>query len=397
MEIRIRLPRPHPNQQKVLDSKAKKKVLLAGRRFGKSLIAQVISITRMLNKQKIAYVTPTFDLAKTFYNEVVKLLPTELITTNNKSELFIELITGGSLKFYSGESLSRFRGNKYHYIIIDEAAHIPNLKEEYGESILPTLIDYNGDLLLISTPRGKELFYSLFQQGLNKENGYESFQFTSYDNPHLSKESIDELIKNLTQHQFNQEILAIAGENSNNPIGTDNIKNNVAELSSLPPVVFGIDLAKYNDFTVITGLDSNGHMCYYNRFQKPWELTKDIIISLSKEFPLIPIYVDSTGVGDVVVEQLQLTCNNINGFKFTTESKPKIIYQLIKDIEAGLIKYNEQTANEMHTFEYKYSSTGHITFNAQSGYFDDSICSLAIANWYLNEAKQSAGWKLYFT
>lgn len=396
-EIQIRLPKPHINQQKVIDSNAKYKVLLAGRRFGKSLIAQVIALSRMLQGQKVAYVTPTFDLARTFFNEVLKLLPAEIVKTDNKTELHIELITGGTLKFYSGESLSRFRGNKFHYVIIDEAAHIPNLKDEFGESILLTLADYNGDLLLISTPKGKEFFYSCYQKGLNKEEGYESFHFTTYDNPYLSKKAIDDLKKNLTQFQINQEILAIAGENANSPIATESIMaNTITNLTDKPAVVMGIDLAKYNDYTVIVGLDENGGMCYYHRFQKPWELTKLFISEIAALYPNVPFYVDSTGVGDVVVEQLQLNNTNIHGFKFTTESKPKIIYQLIKDIEAGKLKFNEATAVEMYTYEYKYSSTGHISFNARQGYFDDSIAALAIANYHRSEAIAAANWSLHF-
>ena len=75
MNIDIKLPRPHQNQQTILDSQAKYKVILAGRRFGKSLLSQITCITRMLKGQKTAYLTPTFDLARTFFSEFSKKLP----------------------------------------------------------------------------------------------------------------------------------------------------------------------------------------------------------------------------------------------------------------------------------------------------------------------------------
>lgn len=393
-EIKIILPKPHIYQQQVIDSTARFKVLLCGRRWGKTLVALIIAINKMLSGQRIAYVTPSFDLARNFYSELLKILPEQLIKSDNKSDLTIELITGGVIKFFSGESLERFRGYKFHYVIVDEAAFINDLKSSWHSSIRPTLSDYQGGALFISTPRGKEFFYSLYLKGKDVlETEYKSFHFPSNTNPYFPKDEFEAVKKSLPTFQFNQEYLAIAGENSNNPFGTDNINRNIiTTLSTNPTVVFGIDLAKYSDFSSITGLDSNGVMSYFDRFQLPWNLTQNKIEQLPSDILKI---VDSTGVGDVVYENLQNTCSNIIGFKFTAESKPKIIYELIRDVEQGNVKYNEVTANEMHTYEYKYSSTGHIKFEAQSGYNDDTICSLAIANHHRNEAIQSQGWKLY--
>lgn len=394
MVIEIKLPQPHKGQQEVIDSNARWRILLCGRRWGKSLVARIEAIKHMLKGNQVAYVTPTFDLAKTFYNLIVETLPDAIIKTNNKSELFIELITGGSIKFYSGEALERFRGHDYDFIIIDEAAFIPNLKEEWDSSIRPTLSDRMGTALFISTPKGKEFFFSLFQKGQERIEGYQSFHFASNTNPYFPQEEFEQAKASLPMIVFNQEYLAIAGENQNNPFGTDNINRNIIqELSTEPTVVYGIDLAKYNDYTVVVGLDINGKMTYYDRYQLPWTLTQNRIEQLPSNILKV---VDSTGVGDVVLENLYQTCQSISGFKFTTESKPKIIYQLIKDVEQGLISYNQITADEMHVYEYKYSSTGHISFNAQAGYHDDSICALAIANHHRIQAVQAQGWKLHF-
>lgn len=394
-EVKIILPRPHAGQQKVIDSKARFKVLLCGRRWGKTLVAQQIAITRMLAGQKIAYVTPTFDLAKNFFNDIMKVLPPEIIKSNNLTDLKIELITGGTIKFFSGESLERFRGYKFHYVIVDEAAFISDLKEAWNSAIRPTLSDYQGGALFISTPRGKEFFFSLYMKGTDElETDYDSFHFASNNNPYFPPEEFEAARKSLPSFQFNQEYLAIAGASISNPFGTDNINYNIIqELSNEPTIVYGIDLAKYNDYTVVCGLDANGHMSYFDRYQLPWLLTQQKIEALPSGILKV---VDSTGVGDVVFEHLENSCSNIMGFKFTSESKPKVIYELIKDVEQGNVKYNQITADEMHVYEYKYSSTGHIKFEAQSGYNDDTIAALAIANHHKNEAIQSQGWKLHF-
>jgi hypothetical protein len=106
--------------------------------------------------------------------------------------------------------------------------------------------------------------------------------------------------------------------------------------------------------------------------------------------------IDSTGVGDVLLEQLYQVTENISGFKFTSESKPKLIYNLIKDVEKGRVKYLPQVAEEMYVFEYKYTSNGHIKFDARPGFHDDCIIALALANEHKNMSEVYQDWKLYF-
>ena len=100
----IDLPYPHEGQQKIIDSKARFKVLLCGRRWGKTLVSQIIAISAMIDGKKVAYVTPEFSLGKDFFREILQRLPKRSVSVNNKSDLFIELISGGSLKFFSGRS-----------------------------------------------------------------------------------------------------------------------------------------------------------------------------------------------------------------------------------------------------------------------------------------------------
>jgi len=395
MEIQITLPRPHKYQQQVLDSNARFKVMMCGRRFGKTLIAMVICIQKMLKGEAVAYVTPEFGLGKDFFREILKYIPSEIIKTDNKSELYIELITGGSLKFFSGEALSSFRGRKFHYVIVDEAAFISDLKEAWDTAIRPTLSDYRGGALFISTPNGKEYFNSLYMKGKDElQSEYQSFHFGSNMNPYFSPEEFESARKSIPAFRFNQEYLALPGENQNNPFGTDNINLNILqELSNEETVVYGIDVAKYSDYTVIIGLDSKGNMTYFDRFQTPWTITAQKIKALPDGILKV---MDSTGVGDVLLEQIIDTTPNLIGFKFTTESKPKIVYELINAVEKGDVKYNQQTADEMFVYTYKYSSTGHIKFEAQSGYNDDIVTALAIAYYHMSQAEANKDWKLFF-
>jgi len=385
--VDIKLSKPHLGQLKVLQSTARFKVLMCGRRWGKSLISQVIGIMGMVSNKQVAYVTPTYALSKIFFQDVLKLIPASLIKSANKTDLVIQLITGGSLSFLTGERLDNFRGRKFHTVIIDEASYIPDLENAWLNSIRPTLTDYEGDALFISTPRGKGYFHSLYLKGLNKEDGYESFHFNSYSNPYIKASEIDAAKLELPTAAFNQEYLAIPNANSSAVVASEYIEaNTITTLSSNPTVVFGIDVAKYTDYTVIIGLDESGSMTYFDRFQSPNEITKQKIKALPAD---ILKAMDSThgSLGDGIFESLIFDgVQNLVGFEFTSSSKPKLITEMILAIEKGELKFNELTAQELSVFEYTYSSTGYIKYGAISGSHDDAVCALAIANRYKKQA-----------
>jgi len=86
--------------------------------------------------------------------------------------------------------LDNLRGRKFHFGVIDEASFIPDLENGWLNSIRPTLTDYKGRALFISTPKGKNFFYSLFLK--SGEPDWESFKFTTYDNPYIDKTEIDD-------------------------------------------------------------------------------------------------------------------------------------------------------------------------------------------------------------
>lgn len=347
----------------------------------------------MLSNKALAYVTPTHLLGREFYQELLKLLPAEIIQSDNQTDRKIVLKTGGSIKFFSGEALDQFRGNKFHYVIIDEAAFIPDLKAAW-KAIRPTLMFYQGSSIWISTPNGKDFFYQQYLRGKNKEKDWESFHFSSLDNPTLSKEEFASLIADLTQAEYNQEILALAGENSANPFGSDNVnKNIIQELSTDPVVVYGIDLAKSIDFTVITGLDREGRMAYFHRFQKGHIETMEVIQKLPGSVLKV---IDSTGAGDVYLETLSRSCENLIGYQFNESSKRELIKELILNVEKGTIKYNDTTAEEMHVCEYVKSPSGHYKFGARSGFHDDTVIALALANKFRNRALENEDYELYF-
>jgi len=342
---------------------------MCGRRFGKSELSQIKIITEAVQGKQIAYITPTYSLAKVFFNRLIHALP----FLNNKSDLKLSFPNGGSVEFFTGERLDNLRGRKFHWVIVDEASFIPDLEQGWLNSIRPTLTDYKGRALFLSTPRGKNYFYSLFMKG--GEQGWESFKFTTYDNPYIDKAEIDEARTQLPEAVFEQEYMANPMENAANPFGSSHIRSCIQPLSTREIVSFGIDLAKSTDFTAIIGLDSGGNVAYFDRFQMDWNSTKQAILQLPKK----PMLIDSTGVGDPIVEDLQREGRHIMGLKFTQVSKQQLMIGLQTAIQSRKIGFPEgHIVKELEIFEYQYSATG-VKYSAPSGFHDDCVMALALA------------------
>ena len=378
--MRIELPKPHINQQQILECEKRFIVVMCGRRFGKSELSQIIGIKEAITGGQVAYITPTYKLAKAFFERLTAALPFK----NNISNLKIYCPNNGSIEFYTGERLDNLRGRKFHLVIIDESAFIPDLESGWQNSIRPTLTDYEGKAVFLSTPRGKNFFYSMFmKQG---EADWQSFKFSTYDNPYINTKEIDEAKLQLPEVVFEQEYLANPAENSANPFGNTYIKNCIRPISSQQIVSYGIDLAKSVDFTVIIGLDNGGNVAYFDRFQMDWHNTKETI----RRLPIAPILADSTGVGDPILEDLKREGINIEGLKFTSQSKQQLMEGLAQAIQQGKISYPEGViVDELDIFEYQFTANG-VRYSAPSGFHDDCVMALALA-WQNFNYKRGSG------
>lgn len=319
------------------------------------------------------YFTPTYKLLEETYKNVANIL--QPITKRKHENQFIELITGHTIDFWSMDNPMAGRSKKYKLAIIDEAAFVKGLWDSWNESIRPTLTDLKGEAWFFSTPKGKNDFYKLFMRGRSGDQGWASWQMSTYTNPYIDAHEIDEAKRDLPALAFSQEYLAEFNENVANPFGLQFIRQCTYSQSTLSAVCYGVDLAKSNDYTVIIGLDEHGQVCYFDRFQKDWRQTLQTILSL----PDIPTRVDSTGVGDPIAEELQNKRSQVFGFKFSQTSKQQLMEGLSVAIQQRKIAFPEgQITDELGNFEFEYTRTG-VRYSAPAGLHDDCVCALALA------------------
>lgn len=201
-----------PWQLEVANDPHRFKVICAGRRSGKSVLARLTLLKWALTNVGTYYlVSPTYRQAKSIHwVELRKEVPREWIAKTNETELSITLKNGSVIELHGAENPDALRGVKIRGLVIDEIASIRNWDWLWSEVLRPTLTDYSAPVIFISTPKGFNHFYELYEDGQSKElgNDYKSWRFTSYDNPYIPKEEIDKAKNELTEDTFQQEYMA---------------------------------------------------------------------------------------------------------------------------------------------------------------------------------------------
>lgn len=201
--LRIKL---HRTQHEVAIDGHRFRVLVAGRRWGKSVLSRMV-VLKWAMEQKGLYwiVSPTYKTSKMIHWTALQdEIPRELIEKKNEVELSITLINGSVIQLRGAEDPDSLRGVKLRGLIIDEVASIRNFTWLWAEVLRATLTDYIAPAMFIGTPKGFNHFYDLF----NINSGeYKSFRYTTYDNPHIQRSEIETAKQQLTEDVFAQEYM----------------------------------------------------------------------------------------------------------------------------------------------------------------------------------------------
>ncbi len=207
-ELSVKLCQLHPAQNQILQEAKRFNVLKCGRRFGKTELSKELSIQPMLDAKRVGYFTPTYKDLADVWNEL-KFTLAEVIDKKDEQIKHMTLITGGTIDMWSMEDPNSGRGRKYHRVIIDEGEKARHLKDAWEQTIRATLTDYIGDAWFMSTPKfGTTYFKEQLFKNEQRFADWKSWRFTSYDNPHLSKEEIDAIKNQLVDVVFRCEFLA---------------------------------------------------------------------------------------------------------------------------------------------------------------------------------------------
>lgn len=196
-----------PKQSKILRDKSRYKMVRAGRRFGKTVLAIAALLNGVMNKPgEYWFVSPYYRQSK---NIAWKLLneyaPKELVASKNENELILTFNNGGRISLKGADNENSLRGTGLSGCVLDEAAF--QKPTVWSEIIRPMLFDEKGWCIQISTPNSYNWWWRMYSEAESKPD-WSCWHYTSYDNPHLSREEIDQSRHEMSEEKFSQEILA---------------------------------------------------------------------------------------------------------------------------------------------------------------------------------------------
>ena len=198
-----------PWQQTVWNDTTRFKVVVAGRRTGKSRYAVYSLLVNALQTEKghVFYVAPTQGQARDIMWQTLLEVGHAVIASSHVNNLQVKLINGATISLKGADRPETMRGVSLKFLVMDEYA---DMKPEVWEQILrPALADQKGHALFIGTPMGRNHFYELYQYGMSGDDDtFKSWHFTSYDNPLIDPDEIEAAKKNMSSFAFRQEFMA---------------------------------------------------------------------------------------------------------------------------------------------------------------------------------------------
>lgn len=380
MERRIQIPELHAGQARICAEAQRFNVLECGRRFGKSTLGLNLAMLAAIEGGPVGWFAPTYKYMTPIWHEAERMLG-PIIERKSAQEFSLRLVTGGLLDFWSLEKPDAGRGRKYKRVVIDEASVVRDLQQCWTSAIRPTLTDYRGDAWFLGTPKGRNYFHQLFAAAEGGAIAWKAWRMGTIDNPHIDPDEIEAARADMPAHVFEQEYLGVPADDGGNPFGLEAIAACVLpDLSTGVPAVWGIDLAKSQDWTVCLALDRDGALCRFERWQAPWQQT---ILRVQQLVGAGYAVVDATGVGDPVFEALARSHAQWEAFKFTATSKQQLMEGLAVAMQRHEIRITDAgecrtLRDELETFEYEYTKTG-TRYCAPPGLHDDTVCALALA------------------
>lgn len=393
-KITVKGFKPYLKQLEIIksftDEPFKYYTVVTGRQTGKSLIIENIGYYYLINQVNSVngIISPTYKQVKKLYKAMSKRLKgTPLVKSDNKSELIIELINGSTIQFFSAENYDAIRGNTFTGVLLcDEFAFFK--PEAWEEAIKASTLVHCKKVGFFSTPKGKNSsLYNEYMKGMSDEYPKsKSFNFSSYENPFIDREELDEYKRSLPESVFQQEILGIFSDDDSD------VFRNIEHICSLNrqsivagvKYYIGIDLGNKGDYTVISIFNKEGNQVQLYRFQKnDWNEIFDEIVRVLKSIPNFICYVESNGVGNPIFDRLKLVFKQrVEEFITSNDSKQEIINNLIYAMDSNELKLlkDDNMISELKTFTYKYSkASGKIMYSARNGFHDDCIMATAIS------------------
>lgn len=395
MEIQfdITLTRSQQEAMEIADDDSTKVLTLAwSRQSGKSTLMKLLVIKWLLTipNVRIAYVCRTYMLAKRFFQDLTQSLVNVNDMVLNSSEFTIRY-KGSSLQFFSAESGHAIRGYSFNYLILDEFAFFPMVLPDgtnlYHDILSPTMKVGGKKTIIVSTPNGKNnLFYEMYNRGINGVDGYKSLKKTIYEDGLISKEEIENIKRNIPALTFQTEYLVEFID------GGQTIFKGFMECFdstefNTKKVWIGVDFSsRGEDRTIVTRIDADNNVIQNNITGSLDERYRHIADIINASEGLQNCLMESNSIGTPMIAEIKKLVeprfkHRIGEFNTSHKSKDEIISALAVAISNKSIHFrpdDDELYAELSNFGVTYTKNGNVKYEALTGH-DDMVMSLAIA------------------
>jgi len=311
----------------------------------------------------------------------IDAFPKELISNRNEQEMRIEFKNGSAWQVVGSDRIDALVGSNPRGIVFSEYSL---QKPEAWDFCRPILAENNGWASFNCTPRGMNHAWRLLQQAKAEEWFW---QILTVDDTHaIPQEVLDAEKRQMPSDLFQQEYYCQFLDGGSQVF--KRIRENLWE-GEMPPEPrktyrLGVDLAKYQDFTVITPFELNGFKAgKQERFNHiDWNVQKAKIEASSARYNGARTWLDSTGVGDPIFEDLQRQGVPVESFKFTEISRKQLLENLAILLEQDKIKIpnDQELIDELRGFQWELSENGKLKIVSVTEH-DDRVMSLALSVW----------------
>ena len=315
--------------------------------------------------------------------------PDSKIIKKRETELRVDILPSrGQIYVFGSDRPDLMRGPNPQGIVLDEFSY---QKREVWDSVVQPIVRANPTawVWFLFTPCGKNHAADIFNYGLTRPKEWKSSKLTIFDSGIFTPEQCEEAHATSLETTWKSEYLCEFIE------GAGSVFRGVREAATATPqkpmanelYVMGVDLAKVQDFTVISVFRrSNNHQVYQDRFNTlEWPYQKSKIAAIAKFYNNALCVLDATGIGDPIADDLVRAGVAVDPIKITNETKKEMIEKLSISIslQKCAILPIEESFLEYDNYAYEIGPTGKIYYQAKDGYHDDIVTSHALANFRL--------------
>lgn len=314
-------------------------------------------------------------LFRIFHKEEIKKV--------NESELTLYLQNGSIFMLHGADHPESLKGGNPIGGFSDE---FDTMKiETWHEVLYPILNNNGGWWWFTGTPKGKRNLYPMLVKAQQGAKNWAGWHLRGDKSGILTSEQLEEARLTMTEAMYRQEILCEflddEGTVFRNIRGSATATPKDVEDGSV--YVMGVDLAKYEDWTVVSVVDrTTNEEVYRDRFQQlEWPFQRAKIKAISDKYLNALIVIDATGVGDPVVDDLMRMGLPVKPIKLTNTNKKEMIEKLSIWMQQGYFKFipDENCILELENFSYEMLPSGRVRYTAPEGYHDDEVIAKALA------------------